>query len=323
MSEVLSSDQVTDLLAAAKRANADGQRRRPRRVRDIDFSRPSKFTQDQVRRYLRAHDAFCRTVSTRLSAELRTGVELEAINADQLTWSSAIGEIPQPSLLAVIEAEPQGTHLLLSMELPTVMRLVDLLLGGTGQVKATARELTEIEVSMASRIFATIVDQLSLTWQELLGLTLSVRHLETQTANVSFVPTTEPTLVLTLETRSTQAPSSTVTVAVPYRSIEPVVGKLSANLYDSGGPPRDDESADAVRSALTGVAVELRAEVASRAMSIDDVLSLRPGDVIRFATPADAGVTLCADAVPIHRARPGRSGNHRAIEVVERLEPVE
>jgi flagellar motor switch protein FliM len=327
VSEVLSNEQVADLVAAAKEgtipSSAPQRRGRPRRVRDIDFSRPSKFTQEQVRRYLRAHDAFCRTVSTRLSAELRTPVELEAINADQLTWSSALGEIPQPSLLAFVETEPHGTLLLLSAELPTVMRLVDLLLGGTGQVQTSGRELSEIELSLAARVFHTIVDQLSITWQELFDTSLTLRHLETQIANANFVPSTEPTLILTLEARSGQAASSTVTLAVPYRSIETVVGKLSANVYDLGGPAPDEDSANAVRASLTNVAVELRAEIASTGMSVGDVLGLSVGDVIRFDSPASAGITLCADTVPIHRARPGRSGNHRAVEVVERLEESE
>jgi hypothetical protein len=34
-------------------------------------------------------------------------------------------------------------------------------------------------------------------------------------------------------------------------------------------------------------------------------------------------VILYADAVPVHRARPGRSGKWRAVEVLERLEVTE
>jgi flagellar motor switch protein FliM len=314
------SEAAQPLDAPEAPAAAPQRRGRLRRVRDIDFSRPSKFTQDQQRRYLRAHDAFCRTVSTRLSAELRTAIELEAINADQLTWSGALNEIPQPSLLAIVEMEPSGGLILLSAELPTVVRLVDLLLGGSGSARLAGEELTEIELSLAGRLFSTVVDQLSVTWQELLGVTLQLRHLETQIANVNFVPTTEPTLILTLEARSPQAASSTVTLAVPYRSIEPVVGKLSANLYDLGVPVADADTAEAVRTTLSGVSVELRAEIASTELTVGEVLELRPGDVVRFPAPASAGITLCADTVPIHRVKPGRSGSHRAVEVLERLE---
>jgi flagellar motor switch protein FliM len=49
------------------------------------------------------------------------------------------------------------------------------------------------------------------------------------------------------------------------------------------------------------------------------VLTLGPGDVLRLGASASGG-TLYADAVPIHRIRPGRSGNRRAIEIMERIQ---
>jgi flagellar motor switch protein FliM len=63
----------------------------------------------------------------------------------------------------------------------------------------------------------------------------------------------------------------------------------------------------------------VRAEVASREMAIEDVLALQPGDVLRLGKPADAGITLFADKVPVHTAKPGRSGSRRATQVVGRL----
>ena len=35
----------------------------------------------------------------------------------------------------------------------------------------------------------------------------------------------------------------------------------------------------------------------------------------------DTGVTVYANSVPIHRARPGSSSGRRAVEILERLEP--
>jgi flagellar motor switch protein FliM len=63
--------------------------------------------------------------------------------------------------------------------------------------------------------------------------------------------------------------------------------------------------------------------VAAIDMSVEDVLALRPGDVVHLGAPAAAGVLLYADAVPVQRARPGRSGRRRAVEVLERVEAAE
>ena len=112
MSELLSEDQIEALVA---RGRDGGGRRRPRgpataararRIREIDFSRPSKFTTDQQKRIERAHEAFCRTITNQLSADLRMPVELEVINVAQHVWSSALAEAPSPSVFAVVGTQP-------------------------------------------------------------------------------------------------------------------------------------------------------------------------------------------------------------------------
>ena len=127
MSENLSNDQIAALVEAAKQGQTDApepaHKRRARRVRDIDFSRPSKFAQDQQRRLERAHESFCRTAGQRLSTELLTPIELEVLSLDQLTWSTAIGQIPQPSICATIECRPLGTQVLMTAELSLMLRL--------------------------------------------------------------------------------------------------------------------------------------------------------------------------------------------------------
>lgn len=319
MSEVLSNDQIEALVAAAREGRVDEHpqqhHRRARRVRSIDFSRPTKFAQDQQRKLERAHENFCRTAATRLSAELRVPVELEILAIDQLTWATATSGIPQPSVLGVVEVSPLNTSVLVTAELAAVSRMVDRLLGGSG-VSSSRRDLSELETALARRLFLLIVDQLSAVWDELLGVQLSLADLDAKATTIQLAPPSEPTLAITIEAK-TDTSSSTLSLIVPFRAIESVADRLSAGQYGLDGSVVG--STGAVRSALQGVEVEVRAEVAAMTLTIDEVLQLEPGSVLRFGIPASAGVTLYAGAVPIHRASPGRDGNHRAVQVVHRL----
>jgi flagellar motor switch protein FliM len=326
MSEaILSEEQIAALVAAAQQgqapaaAGADaGPKRRPRRVREIDFSRPNKFPQDQQRRLERAHELFCRTAAGRLSAELLMPVEIEVLGVDQLTWSSATGQIPHPSICAILTGRPIDTQVLLTAELPLVLRMVERMLGGTGTTRPQQRDLTEIELSLVRRIYATLLGPLSATWEELAGVTLELQDIEAQMANANLAPPSEPTLLLTMEVRIGQG-SQTLSLVIPHRSIEPVADALSAGQY--GEADVDPAAADALQAGLAEVDVEVRAEVASRTMSVGDVLALGPGDVIRFGVPASAGVTVFAGHVPAHRAQAGRNGRRRAVQILDRLEP--
>ena len=324
MTDVLSNDEIAALVEAARggqmpATKAPTHERRARRVRGVDFTRPTKFTQDQQRRLRRGHESFCRAVSTQLSAELRIPVELEVINVDQQTWAAALGEIPHQSLYAVVGTS-SGGRVLASLEQSAAMHTIERLLGSTSGSAVIERELTEIELALVNRIFTTIVTQLSRSWEELVGLTLTLAAVESQQSNIQLVPFSEPTLAITIEVRIDRL-SSTLTLLLPHRSIESTLEKLSSGHYgDSIDLVADAAVEEAVRSSLRNVDVEVRAEIGSCALTIDEVLALQPGDVIELGSAA-AGGTLYAAKVPIHRMKPGRSGKRRAIEIVGRIEP--
>ena len=323
MNDVLTPEQIAELVAAAKDGEVPERThaptRRPRRVREIDFTRPVKLAPDQQRRFERAHETFCRTASTRLSAELRTPFELEVINVEQLTWSTALAGVPQPSLFGVVGTKPADTTILLCMEQHCVFGLIERLIGGGESESAPNRNLTEIELGLARRTFSGMIEQLSNVWRELFGLELSLVELESQVANVELAPPSEPTVALTIETRGGHT-SATVSLLVPHRAIATVTGRLSGQYTDTEGPVADDALEELVRASIGAVEVEVRAEVGTLEMTIGEVLSIAEGDVLRLGTNASSGVFLCADGVRLHRARPGRNGSRRAVEIIERLE---
>jgi flagellar motor switch protein FliM len=326
VNQILSPEEIAALVESAKDGTAapvEERSRRPRRVREIDFSKPSKFTQEQQRRIERAHETFCRSASTQLSAELRTAVELEVLNVTQHTWASALAEMPQATLYGLVSTEPIETTFLLGVELGAVQAMLTRLLGGIDPGRAADRAMTEIELSLARRLFGTLLQNLSATWNELLGLTLVLSGLEPAPQGVQLVmPAGEPCLVVVIETRS-EGESSTLSLVVPYRSIHPVIEKLpSSHQHGEVVAERDPADAAAVEASLADVPTEVRAEVGAIELRIDDVLAIKPGDVLRLGS-ADLGVTLYADEVAVRRAKAGRSGSRRAVQVLERLEGVQ
>jgi flagellar motor switch protein FliM len=317
---VLSSDAIAALVDAAREGRlpeepATPQRRR--RMRAVDFTRPTKFTSDQERRLKRGLEAFCRTASTRLSAELRVPLELEVINVNQLTWANAHAQVPSRSITALLEARPIGTRMMLSAESGLVLSSIELLLGGTEVTELRERRLTDIDWALARHFFERLLAQLSVIWSDIADLELALQGLEQHLETAQMVPVSEPTLTLTMEARLNGV-SSTLALLLPWRAIAPVADRLAAR-DDTVSHGRGEHEVDSVRRAVGRVDMAVRAEVAAVELPIEQVLALRAGDVLRLNAPADGGVTLYADKVPVHRTKPGRSGGRRAVQVVERV----
>src|SRR3954468_2409387 len=107
--QVLTADAIAALVDAAREGRLPEEAPTPqrrRRMRTVDFTRPSKFTPEQERRLRRGLEAFCRTASTRLSSELRAPLELEVLAGAQLTWANAHGQLPDSSIAAVVDIRP-------------------------------------------------------------------------------------------------------------------------------------------------------------------------------------------------------------------------
>jgi flagellar motor switch protein FliM len=290
---------------------------RRHRVREVDFRRPNKFTREQVRRLEHAHDGFCQSASSRLSAELRTELQLSVVGTDQLPYSVVMGEaVPPHSFVSVLRIDGLGTELALILDMPLAQCLVQRLLGGSPHApgESSPTSLTAVEGAVARRAVASLVESLSSTWMDLAQVSLSMAGTSTNPTQVQLVPSSEPTLILNISA-AVDGVVSVITLLLPHRSVEELMHHFEQGaMY---GPPTDADARnrELMRSAVGEVDVEVRAEAGSVKMPLADVLAMKPGDTVRLRRPVERGVTLCVGDVQAYDASPGRNGNLRAVQV--------
>lgn len=292
---------------------------RQARVQEIDFRRPTKFARDLVRRLEHAHESFCRTASSGLSAELRASFELSVAGTEQLPYGTAMAETHPDSLLAVLDVAPLESEVALIIEMPLALRLVDRLLGGGGKPReGSADTLTDLEIVILRRAITSIVEPLSATWLDLADVHFSIASMQTSPMTFQLVPPSEPVLMLHIEARLDGLVSPLV-LCIPYRSVAPIVEKLEHRHYE-GHDVIDPTAAGKVHEAISAVDVELRAEAGATDLKVTEVLQIKVGDTIRLRRPADKGVIVYAGDVPTYVAQAGRNGNKRALKVTGRWE---
>jgi flagellar motor switch protein FliM len=315
---LLNDDAVAALVEAAREGKLpEGQylaapRRRPPSIRVVDFRRTVKFKSEHQERLKRGLEMFCRTATSRLTSELRTPVELEPGQAEQGMWSRAHADVRRTATCLVMSAGGEHSPLVLAVEQNLVLEAVDRLLGGDGRAPVVTRPLTEVDRMVARRSFATLTHCLSSAWKELCGEDLVLERVLSfeQAADVCAVE--EPTLILSVDVKLERGQTG-LQLLIPFNAI----GALLARLHHAS--PADPRAEAAVAASLADVGLELRAQVGDLALSVEQVLALAPGDVLPLERPANEGVVLYADGVPLHSARPGRNGGRRAVQLDSRL----
>lgn len=326
MTEILSQDEIDSLLTAISTGEVEPEEVTPteqRKVKIYDFRRPDKFSKDQIRTLQMMHESFARLTTTALSAQLRALVGVHVASVDQLTYEEFVRSIPNPTTLAVVNMDPLKGSAVLEIDPSITFTIIDKLFGGTGEPTKISRELTDIELSVMEGIVVRILGNLREAWSNVIDLRPRLGNIETNPQFAQIVPPSEMVVLITLETKVGDVEGMT-NLCLPYITIEPVISKLSAQYwFSSVRKGATDENLQIIQNRLENVSLDVVAEIGSVMVSMQEVLNLTVGDVIKLPkTKTDSDMTLKIEGRNKFKCRPGMVGNRVSVQIGEKIEEV-
>ncbi len=329
MNEVLSQDEIDQLLTAISSGDAEGDEYKPitsqKKIKIYDFKRPDKFSKEQLRTVSNMHEAFARVTTTSLSAQLRALVHVHVASVDQLTYEEFIRSIPTPTTLAVINMDPLPGNAVLEIDPTITFCMIDRLFGGRGVTVGTKnRDLTDIEQEVMEGVIVRILANLREAWAQVIDLRPRFQQIETNPQFAQIVPPTEMVVLITLETKVADE-EGMMNLCIPYIVIEPIISKLSSQFwFSSVRKSSTTQYLDILKGQLESVNMDVKAEVGSVKLPIKDVLSLRVGDIVRLSTiKVGEPLTLSVGSEKKFYCQPGVVGKKMAVQITGKVEKVE
>ena len=261
---VLSPDAIAALVDAAREGRLPEDKPAPqrrRRMRAVDFTRPTKFTSEQERR-LQPHAR--RLLPHRLHAPdggaARAAGDGGADQHPADVGQRARAPCPANSTAAIFNVEPIGTRMLLSTESTLLLGAIELLLGGSIDGGVKERRMTDIDQALGRHFLERLLAQLTLIWTDVAGLNLSLETVDQHMETAQMVSVSEPTLSFMIEARLSGI-SATLALLIPWSAIAPVADQFAAR-DDARSGARSEDDASSVRRAVGDVEMTVRAEVA-------------------------------------------------------------
>ncbi len=110
MSDVLSQNEIDALLSALSTGEVDvneiEEEAHEKKVRQYDFSRPDKFSKEQLRTLEIIHDNLGRLVNNFLSAYLRSYIDVAVLSTQSMVYSEFSNSVPTPAILFIVDFAP-------------------------------------------------------------------------------------------------------------------------------------------------------------------------------------------------------------------------
>ena len=323
MVDVLSQNEIDALLAALSSGEMDAEELKKedsqKKIRSYDFKRAVRFSKDHIRSLTRIHENFARYLTTYFSAQLRTFVQINVVQVEQLPYDEFIRSIPKMTILNIFEAEPLQGRMVLEVNPNVAYAMLDRLLGGPGTSTAKVSTMTEIEITIMERIFSKAFDSLQEAWKTVLDIKPRMEALET---NPQFMQIVSPNETIALISLSTKIGDTTgmINLCIPHVVVEPIMSKLSTHQwFISEKKSRAPEEMVALKERVKKAKLPIIAELGESQISISEFLSLGIGDVIALGKPVNEGLTIKVGDKAKFIGSPGSLRDRVAVQIDEIL----
>jgi flagellar motor switch protein FliM len=288
-----------------------------RAVKPYDFRRPDKFSKDHLRAIRNVHETFARITGSALTSFLRTTTTVQLTSVAQVVYADYIQQLASPTVVNLVELQPLVGRIVVEMDLGITLAMLDRMMGGPGRAGPPRGELTDIEVVLIRSLSKTVVSGLKDAWSVVTSLQ---PVLNDTVLSPEFVQAALPSDIAALMLFEVHAldMSGVISVCVPHPVIEPIMHSLSTQLWFAS-TRRGGSEGDRTRleGALASVVLPVSVELGTTVLSVSDLLSIRPGDVLRLDRVADTDLVISVGDQRRFRGRPGTIGGNRAIQVTE------
>ncbi|CAH8710125.1 flagellar motor switch protein FliM [Paenibacillus thiaminolyticus] len=324
MVDVLSQNEIDALLAALSSGEMDAEELKKeetqRKIRSYDFKRAVRFSKDHIRSLTRIHENFARFLTTYFSAQLRTFVQINVVQVEQLPYDEFIRSIPKMTILNIFEAEPLKGRMVLEVNPNVAYAMLDRMLGGAGAAPSKINVLTEIETTVMERIFSRAFESLQEAWKNVLDIRPRLEALET---NPQFMQIVSPNETIALISLSTKIGDTTgmINLCIPHVVIEPIMPKLSVHhWFVSEKKTREPIEIEKLRQRVSKAKLPIAVELGTSQISVQELMQLSIGDVIALNKPVDSGLTIRVGDRMKYIGTPGVVKDRVAVQIEQVVE---
>jgi flagellar motor switch protein FliM len=319
MNQVLTQEEINSLL----RGLSDGDIEQDSIAAADQNSNAKKFDIANQERIIRGrmptleliHDRFARQFRTSLAKFLGRTCFANVGGIEMIKFGLFMKKLPLPSSLHIFRMPPLSGYALMVVSSPLVFGIIDSLFGGSGQgrVKIEGREFTPIETRLIGKVVMMSLDVLKDAWSPIHPVDFLYVRSEFNPLAIAIVPPTDVVIIVTIEVELEQE-SCTLTLCMPYSTIEPLRGKLATGFQstrlevDTGVARRMEVN---IKQAVANLGVQL----AMGQIKTKDFLQLKPGDVMSLESNPTEEAMVMVEGTPKYYGYVGSYRGNRAVRI--------
>ncbi|MDR2338264.1 MAG: flagellar motor switch protein FliM [Deltaproteobacteria bacterium] len=325
MNQVLNQDEINALLQGLSDGAEEIKQEAPTEE-DASAARYDIASQDKIIRGRMPameliYDRFVRSFRTSLYKFIGKTCFINVGSIEIIKFGAFIKKLPQPASLHIFRMSPLQGYAMLVLSTPFIFSVIDTLFGGSGKGKGKieGREFTPIESRLISKVTMMALETMKESWLPIHPVDFVYVRSEMNPLAMSIVPAADVVIIVTIEVEL-ENESSTISICIPYSTIEPIRQKLTTGLQSTRFEIDNTTKTRMVQNLLRSD-VNLRVELAKGNVKAKTISSLGLGDIIQLETDPTDFANVFIEGVKKFRGKVGTFHGSKAIKIMEDVLP--
>lgn len=318
MGEVLSQSEIDNLLASLASGELDVdqmQGEEEKKVKDYDFSRPTKFSKEHLRTLEIIFEHYGRLLSTNLPLYLRKNVQVAVASSETVTYSEFTNALSNPVILGIVNFAPLNGSIIIDLATNLGYAMLDRMLGGNGVPLEKTREFSEIELIILQKILVMMTQLLREPWKNVVDISPVLNRVETNPQFAQVIAPNDMIAIVTLNVKIGDV-EGFVNICLPFFTLEEVMDKLNTKYWFSTMQEnRDENYENYIESLIRKVDIPVKAVLGRSTISVSDFMNLQVGDCIRLDTKVDNDMDIYVGNIRKFTALPGANQDTYAVRI--------
>ncbi len=290
-----------------------------RQITLYDFKRPNRVSKEQLRAFRGIHDKMARSISSQISAIMRSIVEIQLHSVDQMTYGEFLMSLPNPTSFNVFSMKPLEGNGVLEINPSIAFPMLDRILGGKGEPFEASREFSDIELSLFETILKVMMATLREAWGPVAELYPQVESKESSPNVVQIVAQNEIVVMVVMEIIIGHS-SGMMNICYPVIALEPILPKLASRDLMLNETSSKKSRNQELQVLLGGAHVNVDVNLGYAELSLMELLDIKEGDILRLNIPADDVVSVSVDGKERFIAEMGLHRFRKSIKITQKID---
>lgn len=322
MANILSQDEVDSLLDGISDGKVEVETDVPESAEEVkayDFSTAAGPVHLRMPALNIVNERFVGLLRASLPIVSRSVVDVNLSAMESVKYGDFSRSIPLPASLNIFQMEPLRGYLLLVLEGSLVFSFVESLFGGTGvgHVKLEGRQFTSIETKIVEKVVKIILNDLQKAWSEIHEVKAVFTRSEMDPQFVGIV-TPEDVVVVNKFTIDLEHGSGSLTICVPYSSLEPIRDELKTTQRGER-LETDYKWRKYLENKIREISLKLNCNIGTAKINSKELMQLKVDDVILLDQKIGKPIVVNIEGLPKFEGYPGSCNNKKAVKISDIL----